>query len=128
VPSGFRIREFTVYVNRSIVSVDFPIGKSPTEAETLTIDHRGSGFGVMICMILCNEFRNIAKPDFLIREGRSLQELLWVMKTFDKGVEERAYLFGPVEQEVLVRAGWTVRVTTLHQSGIREGEEFSLFR
>jgi hypothetical protein len=63
MPSEFRVRKFTVYVNRSIVSTDFSIGKSPTRVgsfDPLTIGVQGFDWHENYTY----EFRDTVKPDF----------------------------------------------------------------
>jgi hypothetical protein len=69
------------------------------------------------------EFRDTVKPNFSISEGRSWQELLWVVKTPERELDEpltlRACVKEGPSESVLDREG-----CSFAPSGIRAGTSF----
>jgi hypothetical protein len=84
-------------VNRGIASADFPIGKSPTRVES--VDPLTIGvWGFELHVNCVPEFHDTAKPDFPTSKGRSWQELLWVVKTPERELEESLTLQACVKE------------------------------
>jgi hypothetical protein len=87
VSSKFGVRSFVAQVNHGIASADFLIGKSPTRVES--VDPLTIGvWGFELHVNCVPKFRDTTKPDFPTSEGRSWQELLWVVKTPERDLEE----------------------------------------
>jgi hypothetical protein len=80
VPSEFGVRGLTVYVNCGIASVDFPIGKSPTRAESVdSLTHRG--LGIFFARELCQRVSRYSETRFPDKKGEIAEEIVWVLRT-----------------------------------------------
>jgi hypothetical protein len=72
-------------VTNDLSSADFPIGKSPTH-KVLTVDHRGSGFGVSIAREVHTRFANPRNPISRLAKGDRREET--VGKELPRELEE----------------------------------------